>query len=141
MMNRRDLFKVAGAAGVSVAMPAALYAVDAPATSGNAIVKTEIKRLMLRHTWTTTMSSSAYRDTVHLQYKRDGITGYGEGAPIVRYKEYPEQAKQALDAIIGQIESGDPLKFDKLLAGVRRSLGDHQHAAMAAADIAICDWL
>jgi L-alanine-DL-glutamate epimerase-like enolase superfamily enzyme len=63
-------------------------------------VKTELKRLMLRHTWTTTMSSSAYRDTVHVQYKRDGITGYGEGAPIVRYKEYPEQAKQAIDAII-----------------------------------------
>jgi L-alanine-DL-glutamate epimerase-like enolase superfamily enzyme len=122
-------------------MPAALYGTEASSKGGKAVVKTELKRLMLRHTWTTTMSSSAYRDTVHLQYERDGITGYGEGAPIVRYKEYPEQAKQAIDAIIGQIESGDPQKFDKFLAGVRRSLGDHQHAAMAAVDIAICDWL
>ncbi|MGA2834449.1 MAG: dipeptide epimerase [Terracidiphilus sp.] len=141
MMNRRDLFKTAGAVGVGVAVPVALCAMEMPATSGNAVVKTELKRLTLRHTWTTTMSSSAYRDTVHLQYQRDGITGYGEGAPIVRYREYPEQAKLALDAIIGQIESGDPRKFDNFLAAVRRALGDHQHAAMAAVDIAICDWL
>jgi len=87
------------------------------------------------------MSSSAYRDTVHVQYKRDGITGYGEGAPIVRYKEYPEQAKQAIDAIIDQIAAGDPRRFEKFLAGVRHSLGASQHAAMAAVDIAICDWV
>jgi L-alanine-DL-glutamate epimerase-like enolase superfamily enzyme len=141
MMNRRDLFKAAGAVGVGAAMPVALYAAETPATGGNAVVKTELKRLMLRHTWTTTMSSSAYRDTVHLQYQREGITGYGEGAPIVRYKEYPEQAKLALDAITGKIESGDPRKFDKFLTEVRHALGDHQHAAMAAVDIAVCDWL
>lgn len=141
MMNRRELFKAAGAVSVGAALPASLLASDVTAAGGNAVVKTELKRLMLRHTWTTTMSSSAYRDTVHVQYSRGGITGYGEGAPIVRYKEYPEQARQAIDAIIGQIESGDPLKFDSFLAGVRHSLGDHQHAAMAAVDIAICDWL
>ena len=33
------------------------------------------------------MSSSAYRDTLHTAYTRDGITGHGEGAPIVRYHE------------------------------------------------------
>ncbi|MGD0799861.1 MAG: dipeptide epimerase [Terracidiphilus sp.] len=146
MMNRRDWLKAAGAAGASVAWlgaatPADLYAEDALATGGNAVVKTELKRLMLRHTWTTTMSSSTYRDTVHVQYLRDGITGFGEGAPIVRFKEYPEQAKQAIDAIAGKIATGDPLIFDKLLADVRRALGDHQHAAMAAVDIAVCDWL
>jgi len=141
MINRRDLFKAAGAMGAGAAMPSALFAVDAPATGGNAVVKTELKRLVLRHTWTTTMSSSTYRDTVHLQYQRDGVTGYGEGAPIVRYKESAEQAKQAIDAIIGKIAAGDPWKFDKFFAEVRRLLGDHQHAAMAAVDIAICDWL
>jgi len=141
MMNRRDLFRAAGAVGVGAAIPATMFAAAAPTVGGNAVVKTELKRLMLRHTWTTTMSSSAYRDTVHLQYQRDGITGYGEGAPIVRYKEYPEQAKLAIDAIIGRIELGDPQRFDKLLAEVRHALGEHQHAAMAAVDIAICDWL
>src|ERR1035437_9738419 len=141
MMNRRDLFKAAGVAGVGAGLAAAFYAADIPEPGGKAVVKAELKRLMLRHTWTTTMSSSAYRDTVHVQYQRDGITGYGEGAPIVRYLEYPEQAKQAIDAIIDKIAVGDPRKFDKFLAEVRRLLGDHQHAAMAAVDIAVCDWL
>jgi L-alanine-DL-glutamate epimerase-like enolase superfamily enzyme len=141
MMNRRDLFKAAGAVGVGAAMPAALYAVDAPATGGNAVVKTELKRLMLRHTWTTTMSSSEYRDTVQFQFRRDGIAGFGEGAPIIRYQEYPEQAMKAIDAISSQIASGDPWMYQKFLAQMRRSLGDHQHAAMAAVDIAVFDWI
>lgn len=139
-MNRRDWLKITGAIGVSAAMPAGLHASETPATGGGPEIKTELKRLLLRHTWTTTMSSSAYRDTVHVHYKREGITGYGEGAPIVRYKEYPDQAKQAIDAIIGRIASGDPRKFEKLLADVRHSLGG-QHAAMAAVDIAVCDWI
>jgi L-alanine-DL-glutamate epimerase-like enolase superfamily enzyme len=87
------------------------------------------------------MSSSAYRETVHLRYTRDGITGFGEGAPIVRYQESPQAAKAAIDAIAGQLAAGDPRQFDKLLAAARHALGDHQHAAMAAVDIALCDWI
>jgi len=140
MMNRRNWLKFAGAAGLSAALPSGLNAMEIT-TSKKAEVKTELKRLTLRHAWTTTMSSSAYRDTVHVQYKRDGITGYGEGAPIVRYKEYPDQAKQAIDAISDRIALGDPRKFDKFLADIRHSLGTNQHAAMAAVDIAVCDWI
>ena len=141
MMNRRNWLTAAGAVGVTAAMPTRMNAKETLTPDGSTEVKTELKRQTLRHTWTTTMSSSAYRDTVHVQYKRDGITGYGEGAPIVRYKEYPEQAKQAIDAIIDQIAAGDPRRFEKFLAGVRHSLGASQHAAMAAVDIAICDWV
>lgn len=141
MMNRREWLKITGAMGVNAAMPTALHASDTPAPGGDAEVKTELKRLVLRHTWTTTMSSSASRDTVHVRYQCGGLTGYGEGAPIVRYKEYPEQAKQAIDAIVGRIGAGDPRKFEKFLADVRHQLGDQQHAAMAAIDIAVCDWI
>jgi L-alanine-DL-glutamate epimerase-like enolase superfamily enzyme len=76
---------------------------------------------------------------MHLRYSRDGITSYGEGAPIVRYQESPEKAKQALDAILPMITAGDPRKFDTLLADTRKALGEGQHAAMAAVDIALCD--
>ena len=141
MMNRREWLIGAGVAGAGAAMPKAMRPLEKAVSGGKTEVRTEIKRLMLRHTWTTTMSSSAYRDTVHVLYARDGITGIGEGAPIVRYKEYPEQAKQAIDAITNEIVAGDPWKFDKFLAEVRRALGDHQHGAMAAVDIAVCDWL
>ena len=49
--------------------------------SGNANLETEIVRLTLRHTWTTTMSSSQYRDVIYARYTKDGVTGLGEGAP------------------------------------------------------------
>jgi len=87
------------------------------------------------------MSSSAYRETVHVRYSRDGIVGYGEGAPIIRYKEYPDQAKQAIDSVRDVILSENPVYFDKLLGDVRRRLGENQHAAMSAVDIAMMDWV
>lgn len=87
------------------------------------------------------MSSSSYRDTVNVQYVRGGITGYGEGAPIIRYKEIPEQASQAINAIRDRIAAGDPWMYEKTLTQIRRALGDHQRAAMAAVDIAFFDWL
>jgi L-alanine-DL-glutamate epimerase-like enolase superfamily enzyme len=87
------------------------------------------------------MSSSEYRDTVQFQYRRNGIIGHGEGAPIIRYQEFPEQAMKAIDAIAGQITAGEPWMYRKFLGQIRRALGEHQHAAMAAVDIAVFDWL
>lgn len=140
-MNRRDWLKSASAISLAAVVEGRLKAAETQVADGKTDVRVEIKRLQLRHTWTTTMSSSAYRNTVHLRYSRDGITGYGEGAPIVRYNESADQAKVALDTILPKIAAGDPRKFDTLLADVRLALGDGQHAAMAAVDIALCDWI
>ena len=79
-MNRRSFVKAAAA--VSAAAHASPFAPPAPPA-----LETRIVRLNLRHTWTTTMSSSQYRDTLHTAFTREGITGHGEGAPIVRYHE------------------------------------------------------
>ena len=142
-MIRRDWLKLAGAAGVASAFPVlspAVSSIDAhPSDATN--VNVELKRLNLQHTWTTTMSSSSYRETVHLRYSRAGLTGYGEGAPIIRYKEFPAEAKQAIDANLNQIAAGDPATFAVFLADIRKRLGDHQRAAMAAVDIAVMDWV
>ena len=140
-MNRREMLKLATAAGTGAVLPLPALA----AQPGNSLQKTEVqcglKRLILRHTWTTTMSSSEYRDTVQFEYKRDGLAGHGEGAPIIRYKEYPEQAMKAIDAISGQIAAGDPWMYRKFLGQMRTALGNGEHAAMAAVDIAVFDWL
>lgn len=140
MITRRNWLKLAGAASVIAATPFAARAAESEPTGG-CQVHCGLKRLVLRHTWTTTMSSSAYRDTVNVQYVRDGITAYGEGAPIIRYKEFPEQAMQAIDAIRDQIAAGDPWMYEKTLTQIRQALGNHQRAAMAAVDIAFFDWL
>ncbi len=137
-INRRDCLKVAGAAAL---LPLEALTVQPLPAQEPCKIQVGLKRLTLRHTWTTTMSSSEFRDTVQTEYSRDGIAGHGEGAPIVRYQEFPESAMQAIQAIASQITAGEPWMYQKFLGQVRRALGEHQHAAMAAVDIAVFDWL
>lgn len=141
-MNRRDWLKLTSATGLAAASSEPSFAFPRPPESNQpSVVDVELKRLNLQHTWTTTMSSSTYRDTVNVRYSRSALTGYGEGAPIIRYKEYPEDAKKAIDANLEAIAAGDPAYFTSFLADVRKRLGDHQRAAMAAVDIAVVDWV
>lgn len=130
MITRRDWLKIAGGAAITAATPSRDSQASREPSSDHAEVRCGLKRLMLHHTWTTTMSSSTYRDTVHVQYVRNGITGYGEGAPIIRYNEYPRQAAQAINA--DRKESS--IHFATRAATVRRPSpgSDLKRAAMDA---------
>jgi L-Ala-D/L-Glu epimerase / N-acetyl-D-glutamate racemase len=131
-MDRRSFVKSAAA------LPAASAALAAPAAPPS--LTTRITRLNLQHTWTTTMSSSQYRDTLHIAYQRAGITGHGEGAPIVRYHEDAEGARKAVESVRDLLLQADPLQFSKVMAAVfRRIPGDW--AAKSAIDIALMDWV
>ncbi len=66
--------------------------------AAGAAIDPSVVRLRLRHSWTTVMSSSDYRDNLHLRYSRDGVTGLGEAAPIVRYKEDAASARRTVEA-------------------------------------------
>ena len=127
-MNRRAFLQTIGAAA------------SMPAPGATASVEAAIVRLQLRHTWTTVMSSSEYRDNLHLRYTRDGVTGLGEAAPIVRYNENAALARQAVESVRDLLASADPLHFSKLLDEVFRRV-DGQYAAKAAIDIALMDWV
>jgi hypothetical protein len=72
----------------------------------------------LGHTWTTTMSSSEYRDTLHVRYTNQGMSGVGEGAPIVRYHEDAEGARQTVAAAREFQSAADPWQFQKLMQDV-----------------------
>ena len=85
------------------------HAAGAPAS-----LETEVVRLRLRHTWTTTMSSSEYRDTLQVRSPRDGVTGIGEGAPIVRYHENAPDAQKALEAARDVVLAADPWRLETL---------------------------
>jgi L-Ala-D/L-Glu epimerase / N-acetyl-D-glutamate racemase len=138
-MNRRDWMKTLGAAcAVGARHSVPLHGETGAASSTK--LDLEIVRLQLRHTWTTTMSSSAYRDTLHVRYTRDGITGHGEGAPIVRYQENAEGARQAAESVRDLVISADPWEFEKLHSEIARRLSG-QYAAQAALDIAVMDWV
>jgi L-Ala-D/L-Glu epimerase len=139
-VNRRDWMKMSGALGVSgMLSPLAPSAVLAAGAS-RCVWETSITRLNLRHTWTTTMSSSQYRDTIHVRLTRDGVTGVGEGAPIVRYHEDAESGKKAIEAIHPLLENADPWRYENMMAEVARQMLN-QFAAKAALDIAVLDWV
>jgi L-alanine-DL-glutamate epimerase-like enolase superfamily enzyme len=130
------------AAGAAAGALAASRRAEARAAGTGALpsLESEVVRLQLRHTWTTTMSSSAYRDTLHVRYARDGVTGTGEGAPIVRYHENALDAQKALEAARAVILAGDPWRLETLEAEAFRRL-ESQFAARAALDIALHDWI
>lgn len=133
-MNRRDWLKAAGAAAVSP------VAGRTGTMESNAVLESRIVRLRLRHTWTTTMSSSEYRDNLHVRFARDGISGRGEAAPIVRYNENAESARRAVDAVRDYLLSAEPWQFDKTIREIFRRI-DGEYAAKAALDIALMDWV
>jgi L-Ala-D/L-Glu epimerase len=137
-MNRREYLKIAGATALT---PFAAAALQQASAEEPAKLECSLARLNLRHTWTTTMSSSEYRETVQLRYTKDGITGNGEGAPIIRYKETPQAARKAIESVAAKVSAGDPFAYRKMLAEARQALGPGQHAALAAVDIAVFDWL
>jgi L-alanine-DL-glutamate epimerase-like enolase superfamily enzyme len=139
-MNRRDWMKAAGAVAAGAAFPVQLRgAADASPDTGG-VLETEIVRITLRHTWTTTMSSSDYRDVIYTRYTRDGVTGLGEGAPIVRYQESAKSAEAMLHGVRPLVAAADPWAYDKLLAQVARQVKG-EHAGRAALDIALFDWI
>jgi L-Ala-D/L-Glu epimerase len=140
-MNRRDWIKTTGTLGVGC-IAANLGSLPVLAAESPVDCKWEarIVRLNLRHTWTTTMSSSAYRDTIHVRLNSGGVTGFGEGAPIVRYHENAEDGRKAIESILPFLAGANPWQFEKLMAQVRGRV-DGQFAAKAALDIAIMDWV
>jgi L-alanine-DL-glutamate epimerase-like enolase superfamily enzyme len=131
-MNRRNFMKTAAAAP-------AVSALAAPAAGGAAFTS-KILRLNLQHTWTTTMSSSQYRDTLQTTYTRDGITGHGEGAPIVRYHEDAVGAQKAVEGVRELLLNADPMQFSKVMAEVFKRIPGNW-AGKAAIDIALMDWV
>ncbi len=134
-MKRRDLLKTTALAAMAPGMPRA-----AESGSGPVRLETAIMRVMLKHTWTTTMSSSQYRDTLYVRYTRDGITGHGEGAPIVRYKESAESARKAVESVRDLLVSANSWQFEKIMRDVfERVKGEY--AGKAAIDIALMDWV
>ena len=133
-MNRRSWMKSA------LALPAAVGHGLPPAVGGKAKIETRVARLMLKHTWTTTMSSSQYREVIQLDYTRDGVSGVGEGAPIVRYKEDARSAQAAIHGILEYLAAANPWEFAKVMGEVSRRM-EGQYAAKAAIDIALMDWV
>src|SRR5579885_3507054 len=141
MINRRRFLQAAALAPAASAFASEASTAAPPQTGAHAASLTaKIVRLNLQHTWTTTMSSSQYRDTLHVSYTRDGITGHGEGAPIVRYHEDAESARKAVESVRDLLLGANPMQFSKVMAEVFRHVRG-EWAGKASIDIALMDWV
>jgi L-alanine-DL-glutamate epimerase-like enolase superfamily enzyme len=98
------------------------------------------RRLLLRHTWTISRNSSDFKDNVFVRVERDGVTGWGEAAPNVRYGQSAEQTTAAIEKARALVEAGDWLQYVNLREQWERAIPD-QSCACAALDIAILDWV
>ncbi|MBA3973512.1 MAG: dipeptide epimerase [Candidatus Solibacter sp.] len=99
-----------------------------------------VQRLNLRHTWTTVMSSSQFRETLYLRFEQDGITGRGEGAGIARYGETAQRGLDLLNANGGWMAERDPWQYVRVMQDVFTKI-EGNYAFKAAVDIALLDWV
>lgn len=85
------------------------------------------------------MSTSAHRETILARFESEGVSGWGEGAPIVRYRESAEEGCRSIEGLRPFLEKADPWRFHEVMDEVAARLPG-QFAAKAAVDIALLDW-
>ncbi len=132
--------KLLGASALAGAAWPAIAAASGGGPSAGTRFDVSTKRLLLRHTWTISRGSSDFKDNVFLRIERDGVVGWGEAAPNVRYGQSAEQIVADLEKVRSLVEAGEWLKYVDLREQWERALPGRSciHAAL---DIAILDWV
>src|SRR5947207_918100 len=93
-----------------------------------------IVSLELAETFTIARGSQDTADVVEVEIQHDGVSGFGEAAPIDRYNESAESALAYLESVAGELGE-DPFA----LVEVMRRLPAEEFAARAAIDAAFHD--
>jgi L-alanine-DL-glutamate epimerase-like enolase superfamily enzyme len=108
--------------------------------SGGAMIEVKTKRLFLQDTWTISRNSSDYKDNVIVRIEKDGIEGFGEAAPNVRYGEDHAKTTDRINDVNKLFQKNDLWHYvdlkDEIFAGIT-----DQNCARCALDIAIMDWI
>ncbi|HLF69126.1 MAG TPA: dipeptide epimerase [Gaiellaceae bacterium] len=99
-------------------------------------VEARIVRLQLAETFVISREASDIADVVHVAVHHDGVTGYGEAAPVARYGESAESAKAFVEAQAGLL-GDEPFALEEI--GRRLEAVPGEQAAKAALDAAIHD--
>src|ERR671937_2009892 len=97
-------------------------------------VRARIATLQLAETFVISRESTDRAEVVQVEIRHDGVSGFGEGAPIERYDESPESALAYIE------EHADALGDDPwALEAIEAQLPREQFAARAALDGALHD--
>ena len=99
-------------------------------------VAAKIVRLQLAETFVIARETADHADVVQVSLTHDGVTGYGEAAPVERYDESAESALRFLDDH-GGLVGGDPFALEEI--GERLAAAPREQAAKSALDAALHD--
>ena len=99
-------------------------------------VEARTVRLRLAETFVIAREATDFADVVHVSVTHEGVTGYGEAAPIERYGESAASALVFL-AEHGELLGDDPFALEEI--GERLSGIPGEQAAKAALDAALHD--
>ena len=80
------------------------------------------------------------RRSVFVTIEHDGLIGHGEGSPIARHGETAEGCIAALESMCDRLETADPHDYASLIPSLL-PLASGNHAALAAIDAAMMDWI
>jgi L-Ala-D/L-Glu epimerase len=93
-----------------------------------------ISTLRLAETFVISRSAEDEAEVVHVELRHDGVSGFGEAAPIDRYEETAESALAYLEEA-ADVLGNDPFALDEIFA----RLPTGEQAAKAALDAALHD--
>ena len=99
-------------------------------------VDARIVRLPLAETFMIAREQTDYADVVHVSVTHDGMTGYGEAAPVERYGESTQSAIAFVDEY-GKLVGDDPFALEDV--GERLGSIAGEQAAKSALDAALHD--
>ena len=99
-------------------------------------IAARIVRLQLAETFVIARETSDYADVVHVSLTHDGVTGFGEAAPIERYDESAQSAIAFVDEH-GRLVGDDPFALEDI--GERLAAIPGAQAAKSALDGALHD--
>jgi L-Ala-D/L-Glu epimerase / N-acetyl-D-glutamate racemase len=97
-------------------------------------ITARIASVELAETFVISRESADSADVVQVEVRHDGVTGYGEGAPIERYGESAQSALAYIEEH-SDLLGDDPFALDE----IESRLPPHEWAARAALDAALHD--
>jgi L-alanine-DL-glutamate epimerase-like enolase superfamily enzyme len=139
-MRRKEFLKLSGMVLAGSALPGkTVFTELKDAATGPAKIDARIYEVQLRHAWTLSRGTWNVRRNALVRIEKDGAAGMGEAAPIARYNENAE-------GVLAFIEKARSILGKDLWQYFERwqeldALAPGEHAAKAALDMAILDWV
>ena len=139
-MKRKEFLSLAATAAAGSLLTRCSEGSRAPAaSSGRTAVSVKLYDLKLKQAWGLSRGTWTTRRNAFVRIEKDGVVGFGEAAPIARYNEtaesaaaFIEKARPVIDRDLGEYA----VRFGEIEA-----VGPGEHAAKAALDMAILDWV